>query len=51
MAAEELRAVLTARRLVQGRLHDVEMSLRDILCGFGLEVGRTMPRSFPEHVS
>ena len=40
MAAQEVRALLTARKLVQTKLHDVEMSLRGILRGFGLKVGR-----------
>ena len=43
MAAQETRAVLTARKLVQGKLLDVEMSLRGILRGFGLKVGKTTP--------
>ena len=38
--AQEVRAVLAARKLLQGKLHDVEMSLRGILRGFGLKVGR-----------
>ena len=50
MAAQELRAVLTARKLIQSKLHDVEMSLRGILRGFGLKVGRTTPRSFAQRV-
>ncbi len=37
LAAQEVRAVLTARKLVQSKLYDVEMSLRGILRGFGLE--------------
>jgi len=37
--AQEVRAVLTARKLVQSKLYDVEMSLRGILRGFGLKVG------------
>ncbi len=41
MAAQETRALLTARKLVQSKLHDVEMSLRGILRGFGLKVGPT----------
>ena len=49
-AAQELRAVLTARKLIQCKLHDVEMSLRGILRGFGLKVGRTTPRSFAQRV-
>jgi transposase len=36
---------LTARKLVQGKRHDMEMSLRGILRGFGLKIGPT-PRSF-----
>src|SRR5215210_516883 len=51
MAAQEVRALLTARKLVQSKLHDVENSLRGILCGFGLKVGKTTPRSFAERVS
>ncbi len=39
--AQETRALLTARKLVQGKLYDIEMSLRGILRGFGLKVGRT----------
>src|SRR5215831_2452183 len=46
MAAQETRAILTARKLVQAKLHDVEMSLRGILRGFGLKVGKTTPRRF-----
>src|ERR1700752_2681816 len=38
-AAQEIRALLTARKLVQSKLYDVEMSLRGILRGFGLKVG------------
>jgi transposase len=46
MAAQETRAVLTARKLVQSKLQDVENSLRGILRGFGLKVGKTTDRSF-----
>src|SRR5277367_1162339 len=46
MAAQETRALLSARKLVQAKLHDVEMSLRGILRGFGLKVGKTTPRQF-----
>jgi transposase len=46
MAAQEMRAVLTARKLVQAKLFDVEMSLRGILRGFGLKVGPTTPKRF-----
>ena len=46
MSAQETRAVLTARKLVQSKLHDVENSLRGILRGFGLKVGKTTEREF-----
>src|SRR6266852_6088833 len=48
--AQETRAVLTARRLLQSKLHDVEMSLRGMLRGFGLKVGATTPKSFEGRV-
>ena len=50
LPAQELRAVLTARKLVQGKKHDIEMSLRGILRGFGLKVGPTTTRSFDGRV-
>jgi len=43
LAAQEVRAVLTARKLVQSKLRDVENSVRGILRGFGLKVGPTTP--------
>jgi transposase len=46
LPAQELRAILTARKLVQSKRQDVEMSLREILRGFNLKVGPTTPRSF-----
>jgi transposase len=46
LAAQELRAVLTARKLMQSKLRDIESSLRGILRGFGLKVGKTTARSF-----
>jgi transposase len=46
LPAQETRALLTARKLLQAKHHDVEMSLRGILRGFGLKVGRTAPRAF-----
>jgi transposase len=50
-AAQEVRAVLTARKLVRSKLFDVEMSLRGILRGFGLKVGPTTPRSFEHRIN
>jgi transposase len=46
IGAQEVRAVLTARKLVKSKLQDVENSLRGILRGFGLKVGKTTDRSF-----
>ena len=46
IGAQEVRAVLTARKLVQTKRLDVENSLRGILRGFGLKVGKTTDRSF-----
>jgi transposase len=50
MAAQETRAMLTARKLVQSKLRDVESSLRGILRGFGLKVGKTTPKRFEARI-
>jgi transposase len=50
LGAQETRAVLTARALVQAKLYDLEMSLRGILRGFGLKVGKTTPNRFAARV-
>jgi transposase len=50
LPAQELRAVLTGRKLLQGKRHDVEMSLRGILRGFGLKVGPTTAHSFERRI-
>lgn len=49
-SAQEQRALLSARKLLQSKLHDVEMSLRGLLRGFGLKVGKTTRRSFEGRV-
>jgi transposase len=46
MNAQETRAILSARTLLQSKLHDIEMSLRGTLRGFGLKVGATTPNRF-----
>jgi transposase len=46
IGAQEVRAMLTARKLVQSKLLDVENSVRGILRGFGLKVGKTTKRGF-----
>jgi transposase len=49
--AQETRAVLTARKLLQSKLLDVENSLRGVLRGFGLKVGKTTERSFAARIN
>ena len=49
LPAQETRALLTARKLLQAKLHDFEMSLRD-LRGFGLKVGATTARTFEARI-
>lgn len=50
LPAQEVRALLTARKLLQTKNHDVEMCLRGVLCGFGLKVGKTTPRNFAARI-
>jgi transposase len=38
-SAQEVRALLTARKLIQGKLLDIESGVRGVLRGFGLKVG------------
>src|SRR5437868_6097652 len=38
-SAQEVRALLTARKLIQAKLLDVESGIRGVLRGFGLKVG------------
>ena len=51
MGAQEIRAMLTARKLIQAKLQDIENSLRGILRGFGLKVGKTTKRSFATRIN
>jgi transposase len=50
VSAQETRALLTARKLLQTKCLDAEMSLRGVLRGFGLKVGPTTARGFPGRV-
>jgi transposase len=50
LPAQEVRALLTARKLLRTKNHDVEMSLRGVLRGFGLKVGRTTTRTFVSRI-
>jgi transposase len=51
IGAQETRALLTARKLVQKKLHDVEASLRGLLRGFGLKVGKTTPNRYAGRIT
>src|SRR6202790_835985 len=51
MGAQETRSQLTARKLVQSKLRDVENSLRGILRGFGLKVGKTTELQFAGRIT
>jgi transposase len=50
LPAQEMRALLTARKLVLNKRIDMEMGLRGILRGFGLKIGPTNPRAFEARV-
>ena len=50
ISAPETRAILTTRTLIEAKLRDVEMSLRGVLRGFGLKVGKTTPTNFAERI-
>jgi transposase len=51
MEAQETRVVLSARKLLQSKLRDVENSLRGLLRGFGLKVGKTTARTFAGRIT
>jgi transposase len=48
--SQEVRALLVGRRLLQGKLLDVELSIRGILRGFGLKVGEVSRGRFEARV-
>jgi transposase len=50
ISAQETRAILTARKLLQSKLFDLENSLRGILRGFGLKVGHITERNFAARI-
>src|SRR5262245_18498025 len=51
MEAQESPAILSARKHVQSKLYDIEMSLRGTLRGFGLKVGRTTSNRFAARIN
>src|SRR3954451_4737000 len=50
MDAQEVRALLVGRKLLQSKLRDVEFSIRGILRGFGLKVGEVSKGRFAARV-
>jgi len=48
--AQETRALLVARKLLQAKMRDVELSLRGLLRGFGLKVGEISKNQFAARV-
>src|SRR5215210_1063030 len=48
--AQEVRALLVGRKLLQSKLLDVELSIRGILRGFGLKVGKVSKGWFATRV-
>jgi transposase len=48
--AQEVRALLVGRKLLQSKLRDVELSLRGILRGFGRKVGEVSKAKFAARV-
>jgi transposase len=50
LAAQELRALLAGRKMLLGKLLDVELSIRGIVRGFGLKLGETTRSRFAARV-
>jgi transposase len=49
-SAQEVRALLTARKLLQKKMLDIELGLRGVLRGFGLRLGKISKGRFAERV-
>jgi transposase len=49
-AAQEARALLVGRKLLQSKLRDVELSIRGILRGFGLKLGEVSKGRFAARI-
>jgi transposase len=48
--SQEVRALLVARKQLQGKLIDVELSIRGILRGFGLKIGHVTRKDFAARI-
>jgi transposase len=49
-ASQEIRALLVGRKLLQGKLIDLELGIRGLLRGFGLKMGVTSKGRFADRV-
>jgi transposase len=49
-SAQEVRALLTARKHPQKKMLDIELGLRGVLRGFGLRIGGISKRRFAQRV-
>ena len=50
VGSQEVRALLGARKLLQHKLIDIEMSIRGVLRGFGLKVGKVTDTTFERRI-
>jgi len=50
LPSQEIRTLLAARKLLQAKRHDIEMSLRGLLRGFGLKVAQAPGKRFEPRV-
>ena len=50
VGSQEVRALLVARKQLQHKLIDIEMSIRGILRGFGLKIGKVTKKDFEKRV-
>src|SRR5262245_25313067 len=48
--SQEMRALLVARKQLQQKLRDIDLSVRGILRGFGLKVGHVTDKSFEARI-
>lgn len=49
-SSQEIRALLTGRKLLQGKLRDIELGIRGVLRGFGLKVGKVSKGGFEARI-
>jgi transposase len=50
VGSQEVRALLVGRKQLQHKLTDIELSIRGILRGFGLKVGRVVKTAFAKRI-